>query len=172
MTLMNCNEAQPLVWSYIDGELSEAQAQPLRKHLLECHACRNSAQDGKSLKRWFVRAADAEAVPSGFASRVARAAFAAQHAERERELDEVVEPASFEERRTYPFVLRMTALAAGLLFVLSIAIRFQALPSGDGLRADTRQQLDDAQVRKLLDQINAADVNATNPKATDRREKH
>ena len=52
---MTCNEALPLVWSYLDGELSEAQAAPLRKHLLECNGCRNSAQHGKTLKRWFVR---------------------------------------------------------------------------------------------------------------------
>ena len=68
-----CQNAQSLVPSYTDGELSEEQAAPLRRHLLECLACREVAQGEQALKRWFVPAEDALAVaPQGFAARVAR----------------------------------------------------------------------------------------------------
>ena len=52
---MECIEARPLIPSYLDGELSEAQARPLRKHLLDCPECRSGAQGEKNLKRWFVQ---------------------------------------------------------------------------------------------------------------------
>jgi anti-sigma factor RsiW len=72
-----CQDALPLVPSYLDGELSQARAGLLRKHLLDCQACRASAQDSKSISRWFVQPARAEfAAPSGFAARVSRRAFA------------------------------------------------------------------------------------------------
>src|SRR5687767_11962997 len=70
-----CRDASALIPSYLDGELTEAQAAPLRKHLLSCQACRGSAQSEKNLKRWFVEA-ETPAVPKDFAARVARRAFA------------------------------------------------------------------------------------------------
>src|SRR5258705_12108957 len=72
---MECNQAQPLIPSYLDGELSEPQAAPLRRHLLDCQPCRAGAQSEKNVKRWFSATA-AIAVPKGFAARVARRAFA------------------------------------------------------------------------------------------------
>ena len=50
---LQCNQALVLVAPYLDGELSEVQAAPLRRHLLDCVACRGSAQDLKNLKRWL-----------------------------------------------------------------------------------------------------------------------
>lgn len=164
---MTCNEAQPLVWSYLDGELSEAQAAPLRKHLLECHACRNSAQDGKSLKRWFVRSETAELAPRGFAARVAQQAFAARHAERaeladvdETPIDAGVAAGANGEGRLFSFVLRLTAVAAAALFVLSLVLRFQALPASEGMRADQREQPTLEDVKRGLDELNAKEANA------------
>lgn len=160
---MTCNEAQPLVWSYLDGELSEAQAAPLRKHLLECHACRNSAQDGKTLKRWFVRSEAVELAPRGFAARVAQQAFAARHAERAEQLSEVDEAPVARgngEGRVFSFVLRLTAVAAVALFVLSLVLRFQALPASEGMRADQREQPTLEDVKRGLDELNAKEANA------------
>lgn len=160
---MNCNQALPLVWSYLDGELSEAQAAPLRKHLLECHVCRNSAQDGKTLRRWFVRSEADELTPRGFAARVAQQAFAAHHAARVeavREHEEREAPAARAEGKLLDFVLRLTAAAAVLLFVLSLVLRFQALPAGDGLRADQREQPTLEELKRGLDELNAKDANA------------
>ena len=149
---IQCNEALPLVWSYLDGELSETQAQPLRKHLLECHACRNSAQDGRSLKRWFVRSADAELVPEGFAARVARRAFAGDTGERALPARRAtVEP------RHLGFVLALTAAAAAALLALSFALRFQAVPVVSDMHADSRMQMDQQEVQKLLERINASE---------------
>lgn len=156
---IHCNEALPLVGSYLDGELSEAQAAPLRKHLLECHVCRNSAQDGKTLKRWFVRSASDELAPRGFASRVAQQAFAGRRAAAV-EVDETLAPVageSGESGRVFSFVLKLTAIAAIALFVLSLVLRFQALPATTGLRADQRNQPTLEDLKRGLEQLNAKD---------------
>ena len=50
---MNCKECLPLITGYLDGELSELQAAPLRQHLMDCRTCRKSLASEKSLKRWF-----------------------------------------------------------------------------------------------------------------------
>ena len=70
-----CGDVSALVPGYLDGELSEEQAAPLRRHLLSCPDCRAAAQDLTSLRRWFP-APEPAGVPAGFAARVARAAFA------------------------------------------------------------------------------------------------
>ncbi len=133
---LSCNNARSLVPSYLDGELSEEQSAPLRQHLLGCPGCREAAKDGKSLKRWFTEAARPDVlVPQGFAAHVARRAFAGDtgqgvapgapvHGEREEVL--------------MPFVLRLCAVAAGLLFCFSIAIQRSSLPEGSGLDAQYR----------------------------------
>ncbi|MCE9594027.1 MAG: zf-HC2 domain-containing protein [Planctomycetes bacterium] len=153
---IHCNDALPLVGSYLDGELSEAQAAPLRKHLLECHVCRNSAQDGKTLKRWFVRSASDELAPRGFASRVAQQAFAGRRAAAV-EVEETFAPVGEESGRVFSFVLKLTALAAIALFALSLVLRFQALPATTGLRADQRNQPTLEDLKRGLEQLNAKD---------------
>jgi anti-sigma factor RsiW len=148
----------------LDGELSEAQAAPLRKHLLECHACRNSAQDGKTLKRWFVQSNSDELAPRGFASRVAQQAFAGRRAaalEVAREVDEERAPVgdgSEDSGRVFAFVLKLTAVAAVVLFVLSLVLRFQALPATTGLRADQRNQPSLEELKRGLEQLNAKEA--------------
>lgn len=72
---MNCHRSKALVSVYVDGELSEELAGPLRRHLLDCAACRAAVAEAKSLSRWFVPTAPVE-VPAGFAARVAALAFA------------------------------------------------------------------------------------------------
>ena len=69
-----CHDYQDLVPGYVDGELSEEQAAPLRQHLLSCRVCRNAAQDLNKLTKWFPKP-PAVAIPEGFAARVAAAAF-------------------------------------------------------------------------------------------------
>lgn len=131
-----CENAAALVPSYLDGELSEAQAAPLRAHLLQCPACREVAKDLKSLKRWFVDEALPE-VPPGFAARVARRAFAGDPG-----LSPGDEPATVAGRgpadgRLFAFVLRLTAAAAALLLGLAAALQLQARPAaGDELEAE------------------------------------
>lgn len=136
---MSCQNARPLVASYVDGELSEEQATQLRTHLLACLACRETTKEGKTMRRWFALAEDQLEVPPGFASRVARRAFAGDPG--------VLVPASATGRGAQrepagvllPFVLKLSALAAGLLFVFSIGIRMTSLPSGAGMDAQEKQ---------------------------------
>jgi len=70
---MNCDRSKALVSVYVDGELSEELAGPLRRHLMECAPCRASVSEAKALASWFVPTAALE-VPEGFAARVARLA--------------------------------------------------------------------------------------------------
>jgi len=127
----NCQQARPLVTSYLDGELSSEQAGPLREHLFDCRGCREVAKEAKVLGRWFVDTEEGPAVPEGFAARVARRAFAGDPGTLQ---PRDPEPAARGE--LLPFLLKASALAAGVLLVLAIGIQRRGLPSGDDLRAE------------------------------------
>jgi anti-sigma factor RsiW len=144
---MTCDAAGPLVGSYLDGELSEAQASPLRTHLLDCPVCRERAKEGRVMVRWFAalreeQQASAARVPTGFAARVARRAFAGDPGlvvpvpPIETDLDEVA--ALVPRRSLTPFLMAATAAAAVILFLLALALQQRNLPAGSGLRADQR----------------------------------
>lgn len=158
-----CEDARPLVPAYLDGEVSEAQAGLLRKHLLSCRDCRSTAQDGKALKRWFEPLATSSEsapveVPPGFAARVARRAFAGDAGEQHGIGLEAGAPSSADSRDSVlRLVLNLTALAAGIMLVLSIALRSERLPSGSRMRAadDVLVPLDD--VLEDLRQMNERD---------------
>ena len=70
--MSDCKLFRPLIPGYLDGELSEDQASPLRKHLMDCRSCRTATQGEKALKGWFV-AAEAINVPQGLAAHAAGA---------------------------------------------------------------------------------------------------
>jgi len=176
MGKMDCNDARPLVPSYLDGELSEAQAGPLRKHLLACQACRASAQRAKNLTRWFA-ATEPIAVPRDFAARVARMAFAGAEVP---EYAPVFEPEAVrapiapvltsvrsaierdepQEGRLLTFVLRLTVAAAVLALLTSVAIQSLRRPSSSDLRADDRRTMTLDQALDKLDRIERAEGTA------------
>jgi hypothetical protein len=141
----HCQDALPLVPSYLDGELSEVRAGFLRKHLLDCQACRASAQDGKLLARWFAQPAKLQfAPPSGFAARVARRAFAGDTGSQQ-----PAETATRERGRLLQFVLGLSAAAAALMMLSAIALRDQALPGADSLNAASEAQSVEAVLQRL-----------------------
>lgn len=170
MGIMDCNDARPLVPSYLDAELSEAQAGPLRKHLLACQACRASAQTGKNLKRWFA-ATEPVAVPRDFAARVTRMAFAGVEVPEHAPVFESeaartpVAPALVQRSQSEPqpegrllaFVLRLTVAAAVLALLASVAIQSLRRPSSSDLRADDRRTMTLDQALEKLDQIEHAE---------------
>ena len=142
---MNCQDVKPMVPGYLDGELSEAQAGPLRRHLLECSACRGVAQEERGLKQWFVDEGTPVTVPRDFAARVVRRAFAGDTGERFEE--SAVARASGEHGRVLDFVLQLTALAAALLLVLSIGVRnIEGTPRGE-------VQADHASLESVLEEL-------------------
>ncbi len=157
MDAIRCSDAQPLIPAWSDGELSEAQAAPLRSHLLECRECRAAMQDLRALGRWFqashpMRNAQ---VPPGFSARVARRAFAGDKGERGAALFAGASSAvAIERRRTLEFVLWLTSVAALLLIVLAIGLRLRDLPGGDRLQADDRTPLPTGQILRRLEQLN------------------
>jgi anti-sigma factor RsiW len=127
---LSCDNARSLVPSYLDGELSEAQASPLRAHLLDCPACREVAKEGKALQRWFGHPESPPAIPAGFAARVARRAFAGDPG--------LLAPEPREVRRRrplLPFLVAATAVAAAILLVLAFAIQRESLPRANHLEA-------------------------------------
>lgn len=152
---LSCENARTLIPSYLDDEVSEEQAAPLRQHLLECPDCREFAQDESSVKRWFSGAASHESghpvdsgVPAGFAERVARRAFAGDPGQLTPEPAGREAAASAESGRILPFVITLTAAAAILLFSLSTAIRFRELPSDQDVGASGQRPYD-----QLIDEL-------------------
>jgi hypothetical protein len=154
----SCNDARRLIPGYLDGQLQEAQAAPLRKHLLDCQPCRASAQSEKNLSRWFVQPKSV-AVPRDFAARVARRAFAGDRGERFSE--PVLAGAGGgavlsmrDEQRNLRFVLTMTAAAAALLLMVSLGIRSLSLPSGTSMLAENAMTIE--QAHQALDRLNSS----------------
>jgi anti-sigma factor RsiW len=159
---MDCQDARASIQAYLDGELHEERAGPLRKHLLDCQPCRGSAQSEKNLKRWFTKAKApaTNLVPRDFSSRVARRAFAGDPGERFAEPRLALAGASGgamiatsrPDEHNLRFVLSLTAAAAVLLVVLSVAIRGLSLPTSSNMLAEPSTSIEDA--RKQLDQLN------------------
>lgn len=154
MTLQ-CQDARPLVPAYLDGEVSEAQAGPLRKHLLACHECRSSVQNQRALKRWFepqsVSRRERVEVPPGFAARVARRAFAG-------DTGDLLTPVRAPERGdTLQFVLQITSIAAAIMLIFALALRSERVPSGGDLRANDSVEVPKEQVLEKLEELNEAE---------------
>lgn len=158
---MNCDRAQPLVPLYLDGELSEIQADELRPHLLSCPSCRAAMQAERSLSAWFVPTAPV-AVPDGFAARVARRAFAGDPG--------VLQPASAGpaglETPILQFALRALAAAAVVLIVFAIAIRRVDLPESD-LKANDEGPISFEDHKELLRDLNETESRAEQAVAED-----
>jgi len=154
---LNCKNARTLIPSYLDGEVSEAQAAPLRRHLLSCPACRELAKSETALQRWFAPPAAHQARP-GFSARVAQAAFHADEVHEEEGATLLPHPSvparaalpdsgsaaglalvdagvALEERPTQQFVLLLTAAAAAVLLLFAVALQRNDLPSRSGLDA-------------------------------------
>ena len=165
---LSCKDARGMVGAYVDGELSEAQASVLRQHLLACVACRSSTQDLKSLKRWFAAEAleQPAAVPTGFAARVTRRAFAGDTGERHASPATALQPQvttvgapvglSSPGGRLHSFVIGMTGLAAAAAIVAALAIQAQKRPAERDLRADDNAIPSTSELIDELDALNRA----------------
>lgn len=162
---MNCQDASQLVPSYLDEELSEAQAAPLRSHLMSCPPCRAEIQELKSIRAWFVPPAEV-AVPEGFAARVARRAFAGDRGVEVPDLDSTTasefalgstsgsdhgKTSTGEPGRVLSFAMQLSAIAAAAAILLSIAVFSESVPNRP-LQADVAPE-DGRQLDELLDQL-------------------
>lgn len=160
-----CEHARSLIASYLDGELSEAQAAPLRRHLLGCQPCRTETQSEKAFKRWFVDEG-APAVPAGFAARVARRARAGDTGSTPVAVGTggaLVQPrpgAAYEADRVRRFVLGLTAAAALVVIFLSLGLRDSSLPHGGRLMADDRTPLPLERALEQLDRLEREEARA------------
>ncbi len=151
---MDCKQAQPLVSSYADGELSELQAGSFRKHLMDCQPCRALVQEAKSFQSWFV-SSEPVAVPSDFAARVARRAFAGDTGEFP---DDVIPAAA--PRREAPilqFSLRLAVAAALVLMVVSIGLGVSNQPDRAAPVSADQTQPELHEILEELDALRAED---------------
>jgi len=163
--MMDCDRSKSLLAAYVDGELAEALAGPLRKHLMECGACRTAASEAKALASWFVPTAPI-AVPAGFAARVAARA-AAQASAGAQALGGggfVLRPAPRGPRADNPagtarFAMAVAGLAAAVLVGLSLLLAsgggHQGFEERGGLRAD--EQSLEAELKRLEELNRAAE---------------
>jgi len=159
MKTTDCQRVQGLVPGYMDGELSEEQAAPLRRHLLSCPTCRSSAADLAGLSHWFP-AHGALEIPADFAARVARAAFAG-----ETETRRPIPPVAASPQQTAAadpglrtFVLGLTSVAATVLLSLALFMAQEQQPSGPELSAEPIPATLDE-----LDRLNATEAPAELP---------
>ena len=144
---MKCEAVRSLIAGYLDGELSEPQAAPVRQHFLDCGDCRNEMQSQTAQKNWFVPT-EPIIVPEGFAARVSRRAFAGDKGL----LIPTSAPGSVVgESRILQFVVQMTAVAAAALLILAIGLKFSAHPEGSELRADSSDLRD---ALEAMDRLN------------------
>ncbi len=154
---MKCDVALPLVPRYLDGELTEEDAGPLRGHLLACPSCRTAVQEDTALRAWFVATPEV-AVPADFAAHVTRRAFAGDRGAvptAARPRTESADRGREDTGRLLQFTVQAVAIAAAVLIVLSIAIRRLELPSGADLKADDASK---EQAIEALEALNRAEA--------------
>jgi len=163
---MDCKTATPLIGGYLDGELSDDQAAPLRQHLMDCPGCRGAVSEAKNMRAWFV-SDEAFEVPSGFAERVTRRALAGdtgqeepfvlqpvQRQEAEQGPTGAAGAGEAEQGRLLNFVLQLTAIAAAVLFVVSLAMQSNTRPAGSELQAQ------DGSLGEALERLDALNEQA------------
>ncbi len=137
---MDCSDALARIPRYLDDELLEAEAAPLRAHLMDCVDCRGQVQEARSVSAWLVKPEPVE-VPAGFAALVARRAIAGDPGALTPVADVAAGPAPLtsapaEGDRMRSFVVSAVAVAALVLLALSIALRRMDMPENRGLSAD------------------------------------
>lgn len=165
---MHCEDALSQIDSYVDGQLNEPLAAPLRRHLIDCSSCRLAAQEAEALKSWFV---DPEALvgpaeaPAGFAERITELAFGPQTQKGPRSLQPAL--AGLDARdgtvnELSGFVLNLVAAAAVVLLLLAFGIKRNSLPEVERLSADSSSM---TQSLEALDDLNeeGAQAPATSP---------
>lgn len=165
--MIQCDRAEEFIPRYVDGELNDDEASPLRQHLIDCQSCRLRAQEAEALSSWFV---DPESIvgpaeaPEGFAARVATLAFAgAAQVEPHggpRPLSEAhaEEDAHLREKNLQTFVLNLTGAAAILVILLAFGLQRRGQPDLGTINADATMSLSDS--LEDLDELNQASESA------------
>ncbi|MFT7677553.1 MAG: anti-sigma factor RsiW [Planctomycetota bacterium] len=171
--MMQCVRAEELIPRYVDGELNDVEASPLRQHLIDCQTCRLRAQEVEALGSWFVdpteQVGPAEA-PAGFAARVAALAFAgAAQVEplagpRSLATAHAEEHARSRENQLQTFVLNLTGAAAILVILFAFGLQRRGMPEVGTINADATmslfESLDD------LDELNKSTLHAVSGEAS------
>ncbi len=137
---MTCDDARERLWTYTEGELSEAEFQDLELHLATCPACRSQAREVRSLLDQ-ARALAGEASPArdlwpGIAARLRSPA----------------------RNRVLSFGNGLAALAAGLAVLAILTARGSFLPGSSNAHPTPAAQAEAtrlADLERQYDQITA-----------------
>jgi hypothetical protein len=103
---MNCNNAQRLLSAYVDAELSSAEMDRVRRHVLDCDCCRFEEEDLRRLKSILTCTPLVEP-PPGFEARLSSRVFAGDSKSEVRPLVE-----------TWPLLSGVTLVAAALTLLI------------------------------------------------------
>jgi len=117
---IQCDVVLALVPTFVDGEVTDSVGGTVRRHLMDCSACRNAVQEEQTLRQWFVASPEVE-VPKGFAAHVARRAFAGDLG-LEPSLAPVAASPELPTGRVLAFSRALVAVAAGGLVAISLVL--------------------------------------------------
>jgi anti-sigma factor RsiW len=67
---MLCNQIEPLLSAYHDGELGKSESESVRQHLLDCQDCRNELSEFRNITKWLAPEGEIPAMGAGFTDRV------------------------------------------------------------------------------------------------------
>jgi len=131
---MRCDEVQPRLGSYIDGELADDERAPLLDHLADCPQCGPEAAALARLRDGIRQAAPIYRAPAALRARV-RAALRAETAANTR----TVRPAS-----------GWLAYAASILLAVGVGSGGTLLITGEQQQDTVARELIDSHLRSLL----------------------
>jgi anti-sigma factor RsiW len=130
---VNCDELQPLLHGWLDGELDLVRALEVERHLEECPDCTAALERQHALRKALADGSLYRRAPAGL---------------RERVLASLRPPPSRPSFRSFPWrVLAVVAAAACLAMAAWGAVRFLAPPSAEELLA---QETVSNHVRSLM----------------------
>jgi anti-sigma factor RsiW len=131
---VRCDDARPLIESYLDGELDLVRNLEMERHLEQCPACGPKCEDARELRLAIRAEVPYFRPPRGFETRV-----------RER-----VRKESGEKPRTVPASWQWIGVAAALALVVLLSARVARIWTGPSQEALLTQEIIAGHVRSLM----------------------
>lgn len=138
---MDCPRIQENLSAWLDGEMPAAEAEALRRHVESCAACRQMAEELRSVST-LLKGARRQAAPAGLAdevqSRLEREMLMSPAAEEPEIIARMDRRLAHEQRAWWP---RVAAVAACVALVAAIAALWPAEKSGVATKDITKTDL-------------------------------
>lgn len=160
-----CRHFQPLLETFVDGELAAEKVVEVEQHLVDCQLCTSRVRLNEALRFSTQRAVRSAAVPSAAFEQRLRAAFAAER-EREAQAEEFLrEPRGALPWRT--IVPVAAAAAVTLAWAASTNESRGGRPNQDYTSANTMPLSATANVDQLIEEFVNYHANAPAPEVTE-----